>query len=1069
MPTESTNTAPSFNLRTGIARVDMGTAQAMALQSDGKVVLEGISGSYGSYDFSLAMQSYETELNNSSATADTVISGNAVKGQLGTSSDVDYYQITATGAGTLSVALDIPTVQYSFYNYFSLGLYDAAGNSLGEYKTGTDNTYGFGIAAAGTYYLKMSSSQEYNSNQYELTPTLTNGPPNGFESEPNNSLATADTITSGNAIKGQLSTSSDLDYYRITATGAGTLSVALDIPTVQYSFYNYFSLGLYDAAGNSLGEYKTGTDNTYGFGIAAAGTYYLKMSSSQEYNSNQYELTATLSNSTPTGSVTISGTAKQGQVLTAANTLADADGLGTISYQWLANGSTISGATGSTLTLAQAQVGKTISVQASYTDGGGTAESATSTATAAVANINDTPTGGVTITGTAIQGQTLTAANTLADADGLGIVSYQWLANGSTITGATGSTLTLAQAQVGKTISVQASYTDGFGFAESKTSSATTAVANVNDAPTASNRTLTATEDTARPLSVADFGFSDVDTGDALQSVTITRLSNAGSLKLNGTAVKLNPVITAADIGTGKLIFTPVANANGTAYANWGFKVSDGTALSASAYTMTVNITAVNDAPTGGVTISGTAKQGQVLRAANTLADVDGLGPISYQWLANGTAISGATNSTLTLAQAQVGKAISVQARYTDGGGTAESKTSSATTVVTNVNDAPTGGVSITGTAQQGQVLTISNTLADADGLGTISYQWLANGTAITGAIGSTLTLAQAQVGKAITVRASYTDGFRTAENKISSATAAVLNVNDAPTASNVTLTATEDTAYTLAVANFGFRDVDTGDALQSVTITRLSSAGSLKLNGTAVKLNQVISAADIGTGKLVFTPVANANGTAYANWGFKVSDGLALSASAYTMTVNVTAVRDDLTKTGTAGNDTLAGDTIDAGSHDSLSGLAGNDSLSGLAGNDTLDGGAGNDTLNGGSGNDTLIGGVGKDALTCGAGNDIFDFNALTELGLDSATRDVITDFTVGQDKIDLSTIDANTLLAGDQAFTFVTSFTTTAGQVRYSGGFVYLNTDTDTAAEYAIQLTGTVPAALTAANFVL
>ncbi|PRD64435.1 hypothetical protein C6P64_14470, partial [Malikia granosa] len=72
--------------------------------------------------------------------------------------------------------------------------------------------------------------------------------------------------------------------------------------------------------------------------------------------------------------------------------------------------------------------------------------------------------------------------NTLADADGLGTISYQWLADGAAITGATGSTITLTQAQVGKTISVKASYTDGKGTAESVTSSATLSV--VKAAPT---------------------------------------------------------------------------------------------------------------------------------------------------------------------------------------------------------------------------------------------------------------------------------------------------------------------------------------------------------------------------------------------------------------------------------------------------------------------------------------------------------------------------------------------------------------------------------------------------------
>src|SRR5437773_3883702 len=117
--------------------------------------------------------------------------------------------------------------------------------------------------------------------------------------------------------------------------------------------------------------------------------------------------------------------------------------MGTVSYQWQANGSNIAGATGASLTLTEAQVGQTITVVASYTDGHGTAESVASSATGAVANVNDLPTGSVTISGTAEQGEVLTASNTLADADGLGTVSYQWQANGSNIAGATGASLTL--------------------------------------------------------------------------------------------------------------------------------------------------------------------------------------------------------------------------------------------------------------------------------------------------------------------------------------------------------------------------------------------------------------------------------------------------------------------------------------------------------------------------------------------------------------------------------------------------------------------------------------------------
>ncbi|MGY4879736.1 hypothetical protein ACLUEY_17895, partial [Vreelandella aquamarina] len=88
-------------------------------------------------------------------------------------------------------------------------------------------------------------------------------------------------------------------------------------------------------------------------------------------------------------------------------------------------------------------VGAEISVRASYTDQQGTDEAVTSAATDSVANVNDAPMGSVTITGTATEDEVLTASNTLADEDGLGTVTYQWLRDGNEITDATGTTYTL--------------------------------------------------------------------------------------------------------------------------------------------------------------------------------------------------------------------------------------------------------------------------------------------------------------------------------------------------------------------------------------------------------------------------------------------------------------------------------------------------------------------------------------------------------------------------------------------------------------------------------------------------
>ena len=89
-------------------------------------------------------------------------------------------------------------------------------------------------------------------------------------------------------------------------------------------------------------------------------------------------------------------------------------------------------------------------------------------------------------------------------------------------------------------------------------------------------------------------------------------------------------------------------------------------------------------------------------------------------------------------------------------------------------NNSPTGAVLISGAPLRGQLLTASNTIADADGipLDAISYQWYANDTAILGATGSTYLLTYADAGSSIRVVASYRDSYGTNEQVSSEATA---------------------------------------------------------------------------------------------------------------------------------------------------------------------------------------------------------------------------------------------------------------------------------------------------------
>ena len=195
-------------------------------------------------------------------------------------------------------------------------------------------------------------------------------------------------------------------------------------------------------------------------------------------------VTAAEANSPATGAPTISGTAQVGETLTAdTSPIADVDGLTNVSYsyQWLAEGSDIAGATSSSYTLTSSQQGQTVQVRVSFTDDAANQESLTSAETLAVAaRPNTAATGEPTISGTPQVEQTLTAdTSAISDEDGLDNVSYQyqWLRDDAYIAGQTSSTYELVSADEGKTIRVRMTFTDDAGNAESLTSTATTPIA----------------------------------------------------------------------------------------------------------------------------------------------------------------------------------------------------------------------------------------------------------------------------------------------------------------------------------------------------------------------------------------------------------------------------------------------------------------------------------------------------------------------------------------------------------------------------------------------------------------
>lgn len=145
-------------------------------------------------------------------------------------------------------------------------------------------------------------------------------------------------------------------------------------------------------------------------------------------------------------------------------------------------------------------------------------------------------------------------------------------------------------------------------------------------------------------------------------------------------------------------------------------------------------------------------------------------------------------------------------------------------------------------------------------------------------------------------------------------------------------------------------------------------------------------------------------------------------------------------------------------------------DTLRGSAEHNYFDGASGNDTIYGGAGNDTIAGSWGKDALYGDAGSDRFVFNRLQDLTTGASTTDVIFGFTRGQDRIDLSTIDATAATTdSNDAFLFrgqAAFGTNPVGEIRFQQfnlagrnndhTLVYLDTDGDRTAEAVIKVMG-------------
>ncbi len=651
-------------------------------------------------------------------------------------------------------------------------------------------------------------------------------------------------------------------------------------------------------------------------------------------------------NHAPTGGVTIAGTVAEDQILTAnTSALADADGLGTLHYQWQRDsgaGFVNVGADQATYTLGDSDVAAHLRVTVSYTDGHGTAEAVTSAQTAAVVNVNDAPVlgGGGNALGYTEQAAPVVIDNalTISDIDNTAMA-------GATVRISTGFV-------AGDTLN----FTNQAGIAGSY-NAATHILTLSGTASLAAYQTALHSVTFSSPSDNPDnFGANpsrtitwQVDDGQSANHASNTVTSTIAITAVNDPASLHNDAFTVTEsypAGDGLSVFADNGSGADTDPDN------------------VLAVTAVNG-------VAGNVGH-QVALASGALLTVNADGTFQYDpnhvFDSLAAAGSGATNTSAT-----------DTFNYTVNG-TVETAT-----------------VTIAGADSNDTLLGTSANNNFDGGIGTDTLVFTGNQANYTIAYNPTT-----QAYTVVDTRAGSPDGtdtvrnvenFHFADGTFSYATATTVSgnttttydaANDHPWASQaVTVDAQGSLASQTIVTDAGTRWVNTYDTTNANPWASKSDSFD---TGNHLVMESVVN--DDGSRSLTLNDVANQYAWATATVSFDANGNV----------TGVTGTNDDNSHTVTMANIANAYDNAlwFTSPYDADLGAAPeNLTLTGGGNSDILYGHAGNDTLSGGGGNDWLNGGTGNDTLTGGAGDDRFVFKSGDGL-------DTVTDFTPG-DVLDL------------------------------------------------------------------
>ncbi|MDA9711540.1 hypothetical protein N9U42_04160, partial [Luminiphilus sp.] len=229
----------------------------------------------------------EIELNNTAGTANSLSSGVATSGNLYSSSDVDYFKITVGSAGTMEVSTSASTNLY----YTKVDVLNSSQQVISSGRVQGDDTFSVGFNQAGTYYFRISQTNT-DTDPYSLTVTVNSNIT--AEIELNNTAGTANSLSSGVATSGNLYSSSDVDYFKITVGSAGTMEVSTSASTNLY----YTKVDVLNSSQQVISSGRVQGDDTFSVGFNQAGTYYFRISQTNT-DTDPYSLTVTISGDSP--------------------------------------------------------------------------------------------------------------------------------------------------------------------------------------------------------------------------------------------------------------------------------------------------------------------------------------------------------------------------------------------------------------------------------------------------------------------------------------------------------------------------------------------------------------------------------------------------------------------------------------------------------------------------------------------------------------------------------------------------------------------------------------------------